>query len=344
MEPGLSNNILFVCGSLNQTTQMHKIAQHLSGYHCAFTPYYADGVEDFAAKMGWLNFSVLGGRHLTDTRKYLADHHLTVDERGESRKYDLAVICSDLIIQKNIRDTRIVMVQEGITEPEGWLYQLYKALPFLPRYIANTATNGLSNGYDLFCVASEGYRELFIRKGVVADKIAVTGIPNFDHLAAHLENDFDHRDHVLVATTPYRETFRAEDRIAFLERCREIAAGRPMIFKLHPTENVDRARREIKKVCPAATIYPTGDVNAMIANASVVITQQSTCTFVALALNKETYTFLNQQELRRLMPIQNGGASAARIAAICQRVLHTPLPVLQQVRKRYRPRPIWEKA
>lgn len=340
----MRKNILFICGSLNQTTQMHKIAQNMSEHNCYFTPYYAEGVEHFATKMGWLNFSVLGGRHQRDTRKYLADHNLQVDERGENHEYDLAVICSDLIIQNNIRSTRIILVQEGITEPEGRLYHLYKTFPFLPRYIANTATNGLSNGYDLFCVASEGYRELFIRKGVRSEKIAVTGIPNFDNLSHHLDNDFPHRDYVLVATTPYRETFRSENRIAFLERCREIAAGRPVIFKLHPTEKVGRARREIKSILPQATIYPKGDVNAMIANASVVITQQSTCTFVALALNKETYTYLNKDELRRLMPIQNGGVSAGRIAAICHRILHTPMPVLEQVRKGYRSRPIWEKA
>ena len=30
-----------------------------------------------------------------------------------------------------------------------------------------------------FCVASEGYRDLFISKGVKPEKIYVTGIPNF---------------------------------------------------------------------------------------------------------------------------------------------------------------------
>ena len=47
--------ILFICGSLNQTTQMHQIASHLMNeYDCYFTPYYADGMEDLAARMGWL--------------------------------------------------------------------------------------------------------------------------------------------------------------------------------------------------------------------------------------------------------------------------------------------------
>ena len=339
----MAENVLFICGSLNQTTQMHKIAQQMGDYNCYFTPYYADGFERILAHLGLLDFTVLGGRHMRDTRKYLAEHGLTMDNRGEGREYDLVVTCSDLIAQKNIKGKRTILVQEGITEPEGRLYKLYKTLPFLPRYIANTATNGLSNAYDLFCVASEGYLEHFLRKGVRLEKLTVTGIPNFDNLNIHLENSFPQRDYVLVATTPYRETFRSDDRPAFIQRCVQIAAGRPLIFKLHPTENAARATREINTYAPGAEIYTQGNVNPMIANAAVVITQQSTCTFVALALKKETHTFLDKKELNRLMPIQNGGTSAKRIASICQRLLRTPMPVLEQVRKGYRSRPRWEK-
>lgn len=337
-------NVLFICGSLNQTTQMHAIAQHMSEYACYFTPYYADGIEHLAAKAGLLDFSVLGGRHRRDTLEYLADHRLPIDERGRGHKYDLVVTCSDLIIQNNIRGKRLMLVQEGITEPEGNLYRLWKLFPFLPRYIANTATNGLSLAYDIFCVASEGYRDHFIRKGVPPEKIAVTGIPNFDNLQRHLNNDFPYRDYVLVATTPYRETFRREDRPAFLRRCVQIAQGRPLIFKLHPIERVERAVREIKAVVPDALILTSGNVNDMIANASVVITQQSTCTFVALALGKETHTYLDKDELRRLMPIQNGNDSARRIAAIGRTMLRVPMPVFRRMRRGIRTRPIWEYA
>ncbi len=338
----MPQNILFICGSLNQTSQMHAVAQQMSEYRCCFTPYYADGIEHLAAKAGLLNFCVLGGRHRRDTLQYLADHKLRVDERGADHKYDMVVTSSDLIIQNNIRGKRMVLVQEGITEPEGRLYRLWKLFPFLPRYIANTATNGLSHAYDIFCVASEGYRDHFIRKGVPAEKIAVTGIPNFDNLQRHLKNDFPYRDYVLVATTPYRETYRGDDRPTFLRRCVQAAEGRPLIFKLHPTEHVERATREIKAIAPDAQVLAHGNVNDMIANASVVMTQQSTCTFVALALGKETYTYLEKDELRRLMPIQNGGASGERIANIARRLLHTPMHALEQIRKRYRPRPRWE--
>jgi len=339
----MTENILFICGSLNQTTQMHKIAQHLMGrYDCYFTPYYADGLEEFAAMMGWLDFTVLGGRHQRETRAYLNEHKLPTDERGAARDYDLVVTCSDLLVQKNIRGKRTILVQEGITEPERRMYRVVRALKFLPRYLANTSTTGLSNAYDIFCVASEGYRQHFIRKGVRPEKVEVTGIPNFDNLRENLNNNFPYRDYVLVATTPFRESLRGDDRGTFLKKCGEISQGRQLIFKLHPTENAKRAREEIKSLYPNSLVLERGNVNHMIANASVVITQQSTCTFVAVALEKETHTYLDLDELRRLMPIQNNGASAARIAAICHRLVRTPMPVLEKIRKGYRSRPRWE--
>ncbi len=339
----MAENILFVGGSLNQTKMMHKIAQNMGEYNCYFTPYYADGIENFAAHQGWLDFTVLGGRHRRDTDAYLAEHNLAIDYRGQAHEYDLVVTASDLIIQRNIRGKRLVLVQEGITEPEGLLFHLVKWLN-LPRYIANTSTNGLSHAYDLFCVASHGYRDLFIRKGVKPEKIAVTGIPNFDNFQESLDNNFPYKDYVLVATTPYRETFRIDNRIAFIRRCVQIAAGRPLIFKLHPTENPKRARFELAKYAPGSLVLEHGNVDHMIANASVVITQQSTCTFVAVALGKEVHTYLDKDELRSLMPIQNGATSGLRIANLCKRVLHTPMHVLEQVRKGSRRRPKWEQA
>ena len=75
-------NILFICGSLNQTTQMHAIARNLMDDHnCYFTPYYGDGVEDLFAKMGWLDFTVLGGRHRRETMEYLTSQDLQLDPR-----------------------------------------------------------------------------------------------------------------------------------------------------------------------------------------------------------------------------------------------------------------------
>ncbi len=121
--------ILFICGSLNQTTQMHRIAEHLDGEHeCYFTPYYADGLVNILAKIGWLDFTVLGGRHRRETDEYLKKNNLQIDLRGEKNNYDLVVSCSDLIVQNNIRRKRLILVQEGITEPEELVYKLVKGL------------------------------------------------------------------------------------------------------------------------------------------------------------------------------------------------------------------------
>lgn len=311
---------------------MRAVAQNLMNEHqCYFTSYYADGVLDLFARMGWLDFTVLGGRHKRETEEYFRRNNLHVDPRGESRLYDLVVTCSDLLVQKNIRGKRLVLIQEGITEPEGIVYQVVKWLK-LPRYLANTAASGLSNEYDIFCVASEGYAELFVRKGVWEEKIAVTGIPNFDNLKTIQNNSFPFHGYVLAATSPLRETFRYDNRRAFIGKCNAIAGKRSLIFKLHPLENTQRAIREIRENAPGAIVFAFGDINQMIANADAVITQQSTCTFVAVALGKEVHTNLNIEKLKQLMPIQNGGASAEHIAQLCARILLTPAALLQKSR------------
>jgi hypothetical protein len=331
-------NILFICGSLNQTTQMHTIAKQLEHEHeCYFTPYYGDGLVKLLADLGWLDFTVLGGRHRRETDEYLASHHLKVDLRGEKRKYDLVITCSDLIVQKNIRNTHIVLVQEGITEPESLMYKLVKWFK-LPRYLANTSTSGLSDAYDIFCVASEGYAEHFIRKDVRPEKIAVTGIPNFDNMQVFCDNDFPLCDYVLVATSPLRETFRFDNRKAFIKKCVGIAGEDPLIFKLHPLENAERATNEIRQYASTAVVLTNGNIGPMIANAKKVITQQSTSTFVAVALGKEVHTNLNIADLKKLMPIQNGGTSATHIARICSSLLLNPSREQAGIRTRVRSR------
>ncbi len=337
----MSEKVLFICGTLNQTTMMYKIAKQMGDVDCRFTPFYADGVLNFASKMGWLNYTVLGGKHQKDTLAFLDEHNLIIDYRGKENDYDLVVTCGDLVVPRNVRKKRLVLVQEGITEPEGVMFHLVKYAK-LPRYLANTAATGLSDAYDAFCVASHGYRELFVRKGVRAQKIIVTGIPNFDDLQSNMVNDFPFHDYVLVITTPNRENFQWEDRSKFIQSCLDLAQGRNLIFKLHPAENHLRAQKEIQKLAPHALVFSQGNVNHMIANASIVITQRSTATFVALALGKEVYSDLDLDELKRLMPIQNGGTSAKRIAAICRHILHTPMTVLEQIRHGKITRPKWE--
>ena len=101
----------------------------------------------------------------------------------------------------------------------------------------------------------------------------MTGIPNFDNAATNLDNNFPHRNYVLVATSSLRETFGFDNRAEFIQRTLKIAAGRKIIYKLHPNENVKRATAEIHRFAPDALVYTEGNTNHMIANCDVLITQ-----------------------------------------------------------------------
>jgi hypothetical protein len=325
----MTANLLLLCGSLNQTTMMHKIAQSLPEYNVFFSPFYAEGVLAKMASSGLLNHTILAGSHHANTEKYLKSNHLPVDYGGLKHQYDLTVTATDLIVQSNIRRNRLVLVQEGITEPEDITYHVVKNLG-LPRYLANTAATGLSDAYDRFFVASQGYKELFVRKGVKPSKIVVTGIPNFDNAHNEVSNDFPFHDYVLVATSSIRETGKFDNRMAFLHRVKHLAAGRIVIFRLHPNENMRRAEREIKLILPDAIILKDGNTNQMIANCSVLITQVSSVVFTGIALGKQVYSNFDLGMLRNLSPIQNGGTSASRIADECRNILQLSLSELRQ--------------
>jgi hypothetical protein len=325
----MDKNILLICGSLNQTTMMHQIAQKLPEYNCFFTPYYATGLIGKMAQIGLLNFSVLGGRHYRATQQYLAKERLQVDFGGKCRNYDLVITCSDLIVPKNIRGKRLMLVQEGMTEPEDFTYQLVRTFK-LPLFFANTAATGLSNAYDVFCVASPGYRDLFIRKGVKPEKIIVTGIPNFDHADSYLDNNFPYMNFVLAATSSLRETMKPDHRQSFLRQVKQIAGNRQVIFKLHPNENIDRAKTEIRSCMPEAMILSDGNLHQMIANCDVLVAQRTTAVYTGIALGKEVHSDFDLATLKKLQPIQNNGTSAKRIAEVCKEVIRTPVIELRR--------------
>ncbi|MEN4012962.1 MAG: hypothetical protein AB1453_00215 [Chloroflexota bacterium] len=331
----MRKNILFICGSLNQTQMMHQIARRMPEHHCTFTPFYAEGFMGWMAQRGMLEYTILGGRQRRLTETYLGDHHLPVDFGASRGEYDLVVTCTDLIIQGNIRRKPIVLVQEGMTEAEGLRYQLVRLLG-LPRWLANTAASGLSDAYDAFCVASPGYRDLFIRKGIRAEKLFVTGIPNFDNARQYLENDFPQRGFVLAATSASRESGKLHNRIAFLQKAVQVAGSRPLVIKLHPNENIELASMEIKMVAPAARILTDGNVHHMIANSEALVAENSSVIYTALALGKPVFADVDVDALRHLMPIQNRGASAQNIANVCRYTLTLPERKRRRVMRRYR--------
>jgi hypothetical protein len=315
--------VLFIGGALNQTRIAHAVATELGDDVDAwFSPFYADsGLVHALDRANLLEWTAIGGRFREMTLEYLADHALPIDDGGCRNSYDLVVTTSDLVVQKNIRRRRVVLLQEGMTDPENSVYRVVKRLK-LPRYLASTASFGSSDAYDYLCAASDGYKDLFVSKGVRPEKIVVTGLPLWDDLAAQASGEgFPYQGFVLVATSDARETFKVERRIRFLKQAITLANGRPLVFKLHPNEKVGRAVREIRSVAPDALILTDGDINQMIARADVLVTQYSTVVYTGLALGKECHSYFDMDDLRRLMPMQNGGTSAARMADVCRHVL-----------------------
>jgi hypothetical protein len=321
----MKKKILFICGSMNQTTQMHQIARHLDAYDHAFSPFYVDGFDLVLKKLGMIEFTVAGNKLSHRCRDYLRDQGLPMDERGRNRPYDLVVTCSDVYLQNNIKGNRMVLVQEGVTDPESFMCHLVNRFRFLPLWFAGNALTGLSDAYEVFCVASDGYRDFFIKKGVCPEKLVVTGIPNFDKCRQYSSNSFPYKGYVLVCTSALRETLQFENRRAFIQKAVEIAGSRQLIFKLHPGEKHRRATREINKYAPGAMVFSTGNAEEMIANCDVLITRFSSTALVGLALGKETLSDFNMDEMRRLTPVQNGSA-ALNIAGVCRRLLESEDP------------------
>ena len=316
----MRKKILFICGSMNITTQMQQIAQHLPEYEKYFTPFYADGFIKFLNKLKLVEFTIIGDKRAGECRRYLEEQKMLIDYGSTQHDYDLIVTCSDLVVQKNIEGKKRIVIQEGITDPEGFSYHLVKTFKFLPRWFAGTSANGISNNFDYYCVAGEGYRDLFIQKGVKPEKIRVTGIPNFDNCQKYYDNDFPHKGYVLVCTSDLREKFRYENRKKFIKKALEIANGRQLIFKLHPNEKFERRTAEIKKLAPDALVYTSGSAEEMIANSDALITSYSSTIYVGLALGKEVYSILDMDELRQLTPVQNGCA-AQHIADVCRELI-----------------------
>ena len=182
--------------------------------------------------------------------------------------------------------------------------------------------SGCSNICDIYCAASQGYKEQFSGLGTEASRIIVTGIPNYDNAAALLQNDFPHHGFVMVATSDTRETFKKDDREKFITRCVEIAGSRRLLFKLHPNEQKERAIAEIRAFAPSdALIYTEGNTEQMIANCDELITQYSTVVYIGIALGKKVHSYFDVEKLKELAPVQNGGVSASQIADVCRRYI-----------------------
>jgi len=313
--------VLFVCGSPNQTGQMLQIARALSGVEAWFTPYYSDWPHHIAIlKSGIFEPAINGHKRRGICADELNRRGLRIDLAAERNEYDLWVCPNDAILPAGVSGTPWVLVQEGIMEQPNWRTWVWRKTRLMPRGIATTAVFGLTKRYEKFCVASEGYRKQFLAEDISPDKLVVTGIPNFDDFARFRDNDFPHHGYVLVCTSDGRETMMKVDRPALLRRSVELAAGRQLIFKLHPNENVERATREILAIAPDALVFADGNAEEMVANCEVLITEHSSLTFCGLALGKEVHTNLPLEQVEALLPVQNRRA-AEEIADVIRGVL-----------------------
>lgn len=324
MSPKRKKKILFIIGSPNQTTQMYQIYLHMKDeFDCYFTQFFVgDWLMYTAWKLRTLEHSIVSGHFKEMGDKFVREHNLQYDYAGNSlgNKYDLVFMCTDMAYPKVCRETKTIFVQEGMTDPlSGWA-KMVKKLNLPPYMALKTSLNGSSNRSDIYCVASEGYKEFFSSMGTDAERIAVTGIPNYDNAAEFVNNNFPYKDYVLVCTSDIREQkFYSEDRISFIKKCVEIAAGRQLIFKLHPAEEFSRANKEIIEHTPEGTlVFQHENTNHMIANCTELITQYSTVVYIGMALGKPVHSYFNLEALKRQLPIQNGGKSAENIAVLAK--------------------------
>ncbi len=316
-------NILCVVGSLNQTTQLHEIAQFLEDeYNIYYSQLYGDGIAyKFVAESGFFDNTVLGknSSFTLKSKQYIKEKGLSYDYRGQSKDiiYDMAILSTDLVVPKSFLKKKTVWVQEGMIDPLTSLARLVKKLN-LPTFLpGNTSLNGTSNKADIYFAASKGYKEYFNSLGTERNKILTTGVPNFDNIVEMRKLKFEYTDYVLVATSDIRDLGGNEDRIHFIKECVKIAAGKQLIFKLHPNENFEKSSREIRENTPENTlIYNTGSIDPMIAHCHTLITQFSSTVYLGMILGKKVYSYFPMDELEANVPIQNAGTSAETISKI----------------------------
>src|SRR6185312_9653995 len=242
--------ILFLTGSLNQTIQMHKIASYLTpDYDCYFSQLFDDGMAiNLLMKTGLVESVVISDTYREKAENYYKQHGLKNDYRGETlgNTYELVVMCSDMVFPKKFRNTKTIFVQEGMTDPMTIWSKIVLSMGLPGYYAMSTALNGASNQCDIYCVASQGYKDKFATAGTDESKIIVTGMPNFDDMQSYFTNDFPHKNYVLAATSDIRELYGFENRKKFIKNCVKIADGQQLIFKFHPNELQERAISEVK--------------------------------------------------------------------------------------------------
>ncbi len=169
--------MLFIGGTINHTTQVRQIAAELPDCDHAFTWYYCHGLLELLRRLGALKTTAVGDKLRARCLTHLEEHGLPLDLGGLRGPYDLAITCSDMVVPANLRGRPLVLVQEGMTDPEDLVFKLVRAFRLPPWLTTTSSATGLSHAYDRFCVASEGYRDLFVRKGVAPTRSSSPASP-----------------------------------------------------------------------------------------------------------------------------------------------------------------------
>src|ERR1700759_4033862 len=115
MHPDMRRKILFITGSINQTSQMHQISSHLENYDCWFSQLFPDSafLRSVMKHTPLANGTVLAGQFKERSESYLQQHGLQIDFGGDKHQYDLVVNCTDMIVAEKFRKTKTIRVQEG---------------------------------------------------------------------------------------------------------------------------------------------------------------------------------------------------------------------------------------
>jgi hypothetical protein len=313
--------ILLICSSIEQTVQMHEIAKQLDDCDCWFTLYRHQELS------GWFTQHGLAHKLATTSKlqerciNYLHEHQLPIDPTDKVDSYDIIISTPDLAIRKASRQGRLVLIQNAMLDHdlvensrENPADRLLNRIPFLARWLSSAA----DDSYDKLCLASDGYRDLYVRCGVDRSRVEVTGIPQFDNYASFLKNSFPRRDYALVVTSEEREAFHFESHRHFVLDALRIARGWPLLFRIPDSEKHQRTIEEIRQLAPQARILTSGDIGPMVANCGMLITQCLSVAFIGMALGKDVHSYINLAVAYGLLPLQNGGQSAANIARVCR--------------------------
>ena len=98
----MAKKILFVCGSLNQTTIMYQISLRMQNYNCYFMPYYAGGRNNRLTGDGFLDFTIHRNRYKIQTLNYLLANKVNIDFRGNLFNYEMIYAFNELVNPRNI--------------------------------------------------------------------------------------------------------------------------------------------------------------------------------------------------------------------------------------------------